>query len=291
MSAEPPLVFDSTGKFLRYLGRAGQGPGEYQHAFVIFTNSDSVMVMDEYRYTVLAPTLSVIRTTRVDHVFNAGIRNVALLRNGDIVAAAPDFTAAGIGLPFHRLSAAGAVKSFGDVAAPDRSGRPQVALNIVGPSSGGSFWAAQLGDYVASLRNEQGQLVVSLQLAGSWVPTQPAPVHVRPALDPPRPNLNHLREDAAGRLWVAVNVAGERWREAMRPLPGGGTSEPRWDYLYNTVIDVIDWKEGRLVTEVSFRGYFLQFIDDGLFASTSEDANGAPFVEIWRMLIQSPNHP
>ena len=65
-SGVPELeLFDATGRFVRPIGRKGQGPGEFQGPISVFGwRADSVAVYDPatMRWTILSPGLALART-------------------------------------------------------------------------------------------------------------------------------------------------------------------------------------------------------------------------------------
>jgi hypothetical protein len=58
------LVFDSTGRFLKSVGREGKGPGEYQGQLEVHVGKgDSIYVMTSDRITILGPNYRVAKTS------------------------------------------------------------------------------------------------------------------------------------------------------------------------------------------------------------------------------------
>jgi hypothetical protein len=81
------LVFDSTGQFVRSIGRNGQGPGEYAWISGFDTWADSLTISDNQlqRVTVLDEGRRPIRTLSFGHELTAAIDWVHVL-GGDLWA-------------------------------------------------------------------------------------------------------------------------------------------------------------------------------------------------------------
>ena len=71
----PPMVYDSTGRFLKEIGGRGDGPGEYRWPILAAVIADSVIVYDQMRaiLNVVGPDLEFVRDVTLAHVgqFNA----------------------------------------------------------------------------------------------------------------------------------------------------------------------------------------------------------------------------
>jgi hypothetical protein len=86
---EGVIVYDSAGTFLRRIGRAGSGPGEFRGVSgVVGIGGDSVAVIDATlrRMTVLDPRFVIARTVSISEGFGAA-RQVG---GGTILVNAPD---------------------------------------------------------------------------------------------------------------------------------------------------------------------------------------------------------
>ena len=59
----------------------------------------------------------------------------------------------------------------------------------------------------------------------------------------------------------------------------------RWEWLYDTMVDVIDVEGGRLVASTRLSAFILHFADDGLVAGYMEDDAGRPFLSLWRLTL------
>lgn len=104
------LVFDSTGAFVRTVGRGGEGPGEY--LFVSHTNvgPNYIHVFDPSRgRTLLDQDFEFVRIDRFDgrHVHSYVTESEDVIFSGDV------FSEASAGHNLHILSPSGEMSSFG----------------------------------------------------------------------------------------------------------------------------------------------------------------------------------
>jgi hypothetical protein len=98
-----------------------------------------------------------------------------------------------------------------------------------------------------------------------------------------------ISEDSAGRLWVAILVPGENWRQGVgeRTTPQGlkavgiTNSAMYWD----TLVEVIDPNAGVVVGGARFDSNIVSLLGDGRVAAYREDASGNPFFDVWRVNI------
>jgi len=103
-------VFDSTGKFLRTLGREGEGPGEYQSIRHIGVGPRYIHIFDgSAGRTMLDHDFAVVRTDRFP-----GSVTSAVVRSDDGVVFAGDLpTPESIGHQLHVLGPSGELVSYG----------------------------------------------------------------------------------------------------------------------------------------------------------------------------------
>ena len=103
-------VFDSTGKFLRTVGRRGDGPGEYRHIRYVGVGPRYIHVFDfKAGRTMLNHEFAVVRTDRFPGVVDFGV----VKSNGEVVFAADVPTAESVGHQLHVLNPSGELVSYG----------------------------------------------------------------------------------------------------------------------------------------------------------------------------------
>ena len=102
-------VFDADGEFLRIVGRAGEGPGEYQFISMTSPGPRFIHVFDYGGRTVLDHDFNVVRTDR----FGGQVMAAVVTKSGDVIFNADVGTPDAIGHKFHVLGPAGEMESFG----------------------------------------------------------------------------------------------------------------------------------------------------------------------------------
>ena len=101
-----------------------------------------------------------------------------------------------------------------------------------------------------------------------------------------------LFSDSTGLLWVAIHVADDRWREAMSVVRGmygrrtTGVGDPV-KYV-DTIIEVIDPRDNRLVTTQRFDEQ-LRFVGESGYAYGYRlDEDGVPYIDLYRLIVRRP---
>ncbi|HEX7239674.1 MAG TPA: 6-bladed beta-propeller [Longimicrobiaceae bacterium] len=283
-------VFDGAGRYLRKVGRQGDGPGEFRIAAApVFARGDTMYVLDVVaaRVTRLSPSYGVLGTFRVplgrDPQILVTGQNQLLLH-----AAIP--TADRVGLPLHLLDERGRIsRSFGAVRPTVRPDLPFLNVRRVAAGRENRIWSAYLNRYVVEAWDSRGVLHLALERRPGWFAPwlEPGP---SPRLAPPRPLVAAIREDAQGRVWVLLHVADQNWRKrALRRVGSEYEITPEdQDHFYDTVIEVLDPRTGRLVASARHPRYVRGFAGDGLLYTYREDADGVPAYEVWRTRLTSP---
>jgi hypothetical protein len=116
-------VFDARGRFLRRIGRQGQGPGEFtRRPTLLFGPGDTLYAIDAgaRRMTVFSPEYEVVRTGTFSLSYSTAVR----LPDGRFLLSGAGSSAETIGYPLHLVDHKGAhVLSFGSATgAQDLSG-------------------------------------------------------------------------------------------------------------------------------------------------------------------------
>lgn len=287
-------VFESDGTFLRTVGRGGGGPGEYDFiSFLDLTAGDTLRVVDvgHQRLSILSPTLDYVRSQRLELSVSTEIE---FLPDGRMVTRALIGTDERGGHPLHLLGQDGRiVRSFGAENPTYQRAYPELYLrHIAIDSAGRGMWSAHRTQYTIELWDLQGQLVRRLVRTVPWFePHREAGFRREEPESPPNPAVADLRVDAAGRLWVLLHVAGDRWREGLGPVPdpygrpartGVVSEHVYWD----TVIEVIDPDRAQLVASGRFNEYLEEFRQDAYVTSYREDALGFPSIHVWRARLE-----
>jgi 6-bladed beta-propeller len=299
-TAQPPLVFDSQGRFLRELGRLGPGPGEFLMArYLVVGESDSVYVTDAQagRLSVFTPQLVLARSA--SDVGVARAMSFEVLRDGSIGVATDVLTRERIGFPLH-LYKPGLefLKSFGaDTPAFDPR-HPLLSRRRLSRSRDGGLWSARATEYVIDRFDSNGIKTLRLVRQAPWFPP-----HLGPTLseDPePKPRVMAISEDSHGRLWVLTVVKDDRWKAALGynlPTRLGGGRSPMpvivdEDRYFDTIIDVIDVEKGKLVVTRRVPQAIPLIVDEKHIAKRIEDPSGAYYMQLWTVSVRdTARHP
>lgn len=281
-----PLVFDSRGRFVRRLARKGRGPGELLTGItVILAAGDSVHIIDfdTGRRSIFAPSGEFVRMV----VQPAFARHGLMLPNGILVVNAAGRDAASIGTPMQLIDTAGRIiRSFGGSYSVTPADDPWRPARHIGPSRSGGFWAAHHVEYEFALWSATGQLIRHYERANDFFrPNE----RFRFTLKPTPPRISTIWEDAAGLVWITIQVpvSQKEWEAGLgKPVTRRGRT---WypsvlrGRLFHTLIEVMDPRTGRLLVSRRFPFYAIAATDAGEYAAYRQDEDGVPYVDIWRV--------
>lgn len=282
-------VFDVDGRFIRTVGRAGEGPGEFKTTqFVSLLAGDSIEIYDLglARTTVLDPDLLPARTETLAAMMMAQAR----FPDGSRVAVSNIPTVDRVGLPLHLISADGEIqRSFGAEPPIEDVRNFDLLSRSVTLASDSSVWAAQLTAYQLEEWAISGQKLRQLERVVDWFEGHDD--YGPQGEDPPNPGVIAVRRDRSGRLWTITHVADVNWRDALQVgrsrLTGGNRllvqDETRfWD----SIIEVLDVERKRVIAAVRLDEKALGFVADGMIFTYSE--RGFPTIDIWRLRQSMP---
>jgi hypothetical protein len=289
----PPLVFDSTGKFLRPIGPTGSGPGEFLPGGTLARLAgDSIALFDvrNGRAFVVSSDLRLGRQMPLTMSFGRalGIGGRRLLITGFVRK--PD--AAGLPLHFVDLDTGGqkVIQSFGPKSATATSDlNAQLGLSWLTTTSGsGGFWTEELLAYRVRRWSRDGQLEIDLERRPEWFVPQ-AVLSAGDATHPPSPFPVGLSEQGE-LVWTFTNVADANWRKAWPPEAATQREVlgSRIDYtqLFDTMVEVIDTKTRRVVARTRLPEYAISVLPGARLAVYREDADGFPLIEILQMSVK-----
>ena len=232
-------LFDSTGAFVRDVGRSGQGPGEFRmimgSAFRADGGLDVIdaagrvvgfgpdLRVDSHRVTDFQPSWDVLRI-RGDSVLVAGYS-----RSSDL-----------IGLAAHVFpSNGGRARSFGELAGTIASQDPYRISRTVSASGDSAVWIAPLDRYHLELWSLEGVRLRTIEGEVSWFDPLPEP---KEGSGPPRGHFKSVLEKD-GLLWISASVPRDDWQAQTASSLGS------W---YRTVVHVLDAESGVLLATHEF---------------------------------------
>jgi hypothetical protein len=287
------VVFSPEGRFLRRVGRRGNGPGEFQFIRWVRAVGDELHVFDARlrRHTILSSDFRVIRTAPFHGM---ALGDVAVLNDSVIVMNTVVWSSDRVGYLLHAFDGNGAI--IASIAEDPAGYRHDVSdelywRNLVRASSG-SVWSAARTKYRVEEWRIDGTLARTLIRQARWFPDHAGEDVAPDPAKPPLPRLLDFYEDAQGRLWTLVRVADERWAYALSQTPSPAHPEvgrftiDDLDRAFDTIVEVIDVRNGTLLVSTRLDRAFFNFMSDGQVVSSSNDPDGNPRLHVWRLGIQ-----
>lgn len=250
------LVFGPGGSFLRRIGRPGSGPGELEHVTSLVVLGDGLFsTLDRQRGMILTFdwTGALQNETRARGWSPQGIRTIHVegplaVHHADLRT--PDL----IGYPLHlvNLENGEVEESFGSLTGEYDL---QTGLNhVIAGGPGRGVWMAERYAYRVELW-ESNRLLRLLRRDVEWFP------ELRPADrshgwdERPSTVIAGMAADDS-LLWLAIAIADEQWEEGARYRDQSRS--------YDTIVEVIDWKEGRVVGSGRFDEDYVHWVRPGM---------------------------
>jgi hypothetical protein len=277
--------FDEDGRPFEPFGREGEGPGETKLILHLASFGDTIVSFDptNVRVTTFDGEYQVLQTARL----SGGVFDAVMLPDRAMIVNGEFQEPQAFGLPLHLLSPAGArLKSFGGdgVARVDAPllWRRKIATD------GEHVWSSFDNQYVIERWSGGGELLHIVERVTEWF--QPYLTHGWGGPDEPMdPRVEDLTVDGRGYLRTLVIRASPRWAEllpppvmtpvGMRYLIEAGTG------LGETVVEIIDPTNGRLIAAGVFNGELYGFVDaDHVFTNVQDDI-GVLYVDVWRLRL------
>lgn len=278
-------VFDSTGRFLQRIGRAGGGPGEFRDVQSVgFGPGDSLWVVDRmfaaHLFTPL-PAGEYVRTVRLERANTGRVTPYGFLSAGVV-------TNTGFGAP-HLATWDGTLRAEFGATAPaadmdDRMGAPALRDSA-------HAWVGYAKRYVIELLGTDGQVHQRIERDLPWFPldtTKAAPWDGRPMT-----MIHSMQVDRDGLLWVLVRRANANWKP---PAPRAGGPAPiearsvlsiQLADVFEGTIEVLDPRDGRLVATMEVGGGVLGFIAPDLMYEIEQDELGHVRTHLVRISLRA----
>ena len=280
-SAGAVRVFDSTGRFVALIGRPGDGPGEFRDPGPVIVGSrDTLLILDRSRTRIssFSPSYSHIASNPAPFMLGQLIR---MERRS--VAVVLDRSASVLGYPLVLLDReASVVRPFGTASPVADPRRPYDLYRTIANAGQGRIWSAWSNRYVVEQWDTAGKWLQQLERRTDWFPSWTVEPADAPFGSPPMPVLSAVAQDSTGLLWTFTTVADSRWRR--RPTPSTTATVTNYDDIYDTVIEVLNPRTGRLVASTRV-GERLTLVGDGIAQSDDERIEGSPRIAIWNLTL------
>lgn len=285
---ESVKVFDHEGRFLREVGRAGEGPSEF--AAVTFAHTDErgrVHILDSsnLRESVFDERLNLLDDARLPAI--GFMYNVAALADGYVVNAWAA-TADMIGLPLHIVRDGQVIRSFGatEATGPLDAFR---SIRILATDGAGTIASAQRFAYSVEVWNASGDRLYEFRHERALNRHE-----VRQALynvtDNPIPHeIRAIRLDEVGRLWVLLRLMRDGWERHFEPrvYADGQVGLQRRadvarDSVYVSRLDVVSLQSGTVMARQELPGLFDAFVGDDLLLEQRFLQHDEPQIVVWQ---------
>jgi hypothetical protein len=273
------LVFDSTGKFLRSVGRSGKGPGEYLDApNLLFGSGDSLFVADKYgrRLTLLGRNFTVLDSWPSD-VDRAPVR----LTDGRFAQIADDGYGGNWFHTLELLDKQGRRIRRMEIGPPEIEGKFVRTWGLtVGPR--GTLWTANRFPLQLEEWDTTGTLLTTLVRKIDGAELEALPERRKKELTQPICSF-----DRDGRLWMAWWVKDEATvRMETRNYPQGKVEVEVADY--DVVLEVADMATRKLLASRRFPLRDVLWVQGGMIRSSNTLENGQKEIEIHDVRIVAP---
>lgn len=234
-------IFNDDGRFVRAVGRDGEGPGEFAVVTSVAVVGGQIVALDAGRRSWQVFDLDGEFVAQRNFGFPSA--HFVPVGGGRVVAAGMDRRPDFVGYPLHLVDLAEGAPTlhFGDdEPAKWKTTDPWAEFTVVGPGSrAGTVWGGKAGIPTAREWSGDGEPLRSIEGELEWFPRLDR--HPDPRrLEPPGPLVVELMADGGDRLWMQTLLADAGWREAMGTGRGAEPVRPDPGKVSDTRIDGFD---------------------------------------------------
>ncbi len=277
-------VYSATGNLIGLVGRSDTGPGHLGSVkYVGVTRGDSLVVMDQSKLTLFAPSGRFARAG----LLPADVRSFRLLtlEDGRVVLNNYGPRRPALGLLSPTLEE---VRFFGRIIRGNDLDSLQYRLAAAGP---GEILAAQESyGYALEIWDTTGTLKHRFVRRPEWSQSSSGDYRSRPSSSegPPLARIVGVYADRRGKVWVSANVADANWEQGglkVRQVDEQQSLVPLDDFprLYDAVLDVLDIPSGRLLVTQRFdRLVYPRMLSNGWIYTFDAEPNGLIRFNVWK---------
>ena len=281
-------VFSRSGSFLRSVGRRGSALGEFRLIDAAIDGpGDSIYVFDGVNrsLSVLSPDFVYRRGLKLD------LRALSAIRLPDdaIVVNAEIRTPELFGLPLHVIAPAHGriVRSFPAADATIEPRQEFAQHRVIALGRDAVVWAGRLDRYEVEAWTSAGRLLRTITRSPEWwVRNGTAPYSSRDQVRSTA-RLRGLQVMEDSTLWVLVHVPrDDPDNRPGRVAPRGGKSPAHGHEsrpLFDTVIEVIDLRRGRLLVSRRFPDQYFGFSGPRQVHSRRITSSGQQVIDTWQL--------
>ena len=283
-------VWDAEGRFLRQIGRRGDGPMEFQRPAPVRTDSEGrvhVFDLDIGRETVVNADFSY----HSDRSIYPGYAHLAvpLGEDGRYLLNMGTPRAGLVGTPLHIVGVSGVLHSFDRMAGLDATGN---AHRVLAVGQRQRIYSARPDEYLIQIWSESGRRILGLR-GPRLNEREPSREPWSPD-NPPRQQMYAMQVDDQQRLWVVSSARKDDWQDHMelRRMPNGrvayGPIDDDMKAIFEMRIDLIDLNTGSLIATARHDSLLEAFVGDGLVIETVENERAYPQMVVWRLGFDPP---
>ena len=264
-------VFDATGSFLRTVGRAGEGPGEY--AFISHVNAGPryIHVFDMRRRTLLDYDFRPVRTDLVPVQVS-----YSWVAESDVIAFTADLpTRDAAGHPLHILRPSGEMSSHGGDESVYRGRNSSLAATSVAGNET-TLWLVQY----------HPNRVVQWDVAGEPKVTRVFDRVVEefdrhnPELWPGAANLGSMFDEHG--LWIVWRAPESDWDPETSERP----PERPMRTIVDSWVDLVDPSTGQTIARYRHDGFLKGFAPGSRYVFAYEESEaGVPYVHLMELTL------
>ncbi|MES2305624.1 MAG: hypothetical protein V4558_08955 [Gemmatimonadota bacterium] len=272
---------DSLGRFVRVIGRIGDGPGEMREPGGLIAESGRLFITDRFgKWHTFDSTGRFLRDIPSTI---SGVRNAILLRGDTLVVTQRIGDPTQQGKPLHLIAPDGRiVRSFGEAPASEAPNHFASFFRELARESDTSFWVARSDRYEIELRSTSGALLRRFALQRVWFPPLD---HDPESIDRERPatTILAIHRDPHGHLLVIMRRARVDWKP--NPAPDRKLMAPADGMKYiSETIEILDPGTGALLGSVEERDFpIMGYLGDDRLIGIREDALGRQVPVIVRL--------
>jgi hypothetical protein len=243
-SRDKIAVFESTGRFVRYVGRRGSGPGEFRLAsYLTIGPGDSLYVFDasHERISVFSPQWNLVRE------YTSPYPPAFFLESDITVVPMQVGTAERIGFPLHTMGSNGQLlNSFGAEVPQYRSDMQLLLTREAAPSRDGLVWAVAPGRYVIEQWDPRsGKRLAEVKVDAPWfVESGRIQTDERAR---PLPLVQGIWEDEDGFLWTLVRTSDADWHPPVQANVHRAIRAAERNATYDWLLNVVDPRTGKII--------------------------------------------
>ena len=283
-------VWDAEGRFLRQVGRRGDGPMEFHRPAPVRTDGEGrvhIVDLDIGRETIVNADFSY----HSDRLLDPGGSHLAvpLGDDGRYLLNRARMTTQRVAMPLHIVDGPNVLHSFGRMAGLDAPGN---AHRVLAVDRQKRIYSARFDDYLIQVWSDSGGRI--LGLSGPVLNEREPSREPWSPDNPPRNRIFAMQVDDQQRLWVISSARKDDWQDRMdyRVMPNGRVAYVAIDddmkAIYEMRIDLIDLANGSLIATRRHDALFEAFIGNGLVIETVENERDFPEMVVWRLSFAEP---